>query len=94
MASNVANMANPVANYRPGGIGPKSQLTSTDPTAYAPWRWVVNNKLRVNAVMYLEERNQISYAFHQLAQPIFQQLDVWINVNINDLSIEDFYKQI
>ena len=54
----------------------------------------MNDKLRVDAVMYPEERDQISYAFHQLAQPIFQQLDAWINANAEDLSIEDFYKQI
>ena len=75
MAS-VANVASdPVANYRLRGIGPKNQLTGTDPTAYAPWRWAVNDKLRIDAVMYPEERDWISYAFHQLAQPIFQQLD-------------------
>ena len=94
MASNVANVANPVASYRPRGIGPKNQLTGTDPTAYAPWRWAVNDKLRVDAVIYPEERDRISYAFHQLAQPIFQQLDAWINANADDLSMEDFYKQI
>ena len=44
--------------------------------------------------MYPEERDRISYAFHQLAQPIFQQLDAWINANAKDLSMEDFYKQI
>ena len=94
MAS-VANVASdPVANYRLRGIGPKNQLTGTDPTAYAPWRWAVNDKLRVDAVMYPEERDWISYAFHQLAQPTFQQLDAWINANANDLSMEDFYKQI
>ena len=60
-------MADLVASYRPRGIGPKNQLTGTDPTAYAPWRWVVNDKLRVDAVMYPEERDWISYAFHQLA---------------------------
>ena len=54
----------------------------------------MNDKLRVDAVMYLEERDQISYAFHQLAQSIFQQLDAWINVNADDLSMEDFYKHI
>ena len=54
----------------------------------------MNDKLRVDAVMYSEERDRISYAFHQLAQPIFQQLDAWINANANDLSMEDFYKQI
>ena len=54
----------------------------------------MNDKLCVNNVMYPEERDQISYAFHQLAQPIFQQLDAWINANANNLSIEDFYKQI
>ena len=86
--------ADPVASYRPRGIGPKNQLTGTDPTAYAPWRWAVNDKLRVDAVIYPEERDRISYAFHQLAQPIFQQLDSWINANANDLSMEDFYKQI
>ena len=54
----------------------------------------MNDKLRVDAVMYPEERDRISYAFHQLAQPIFQQLDAWINANADDLSMEDFYKQI
>ena len=44
--------------------------------------------------MYPEERDRISYVFHQLAQPIFQQLDAWINANADDLSMEDFYKQI
>ena len=86
--------ANPAASYRPRGIRPKNQLTGTDPTAYALWRWAVNDKLRVDAVMYPEERDRISYAFHQLAQPIFQQLDAWINANADDLSMEDFYKQI
>ena len=28
--------ADPVASYRPCGIGPKNQLTGTDPTAYTP----------------------------------------------------------
>ena len=65
--ANVANTTHPVASYRPRGIGPKNQLTGTDPTAYAPWKWAVNDKLRVDAVMYLEERDRISYAFHQLA---------------------------
>ena len=36
IASNVANVADPVANYRPRSIGPKNQLTGTDSTAYAP----------------------------------------------------------
>ena len=44
--------------------------------------------------MYPKEKNWISYAFHQLAQPIFQKLDAWVNANANDLSIKDFYKQI
>ena len=44
--------------------------------------------------MYPEEKDRISYVFHQLAQPIFQQLNAWINANADDLSIEDFYKQI
>ena len=76
MASNVANrVADSVASYRPCGIGPKNQLTGTDSTVYPPWRWAVNDKLRIDVVMYLEERDWISYAFHQLAQPMFQQLD-------------------
>ena len=67
MAS-MANVAsNPMANYRPQEIGSKNQLTRTDPTAYVPWRWAVNDKLRVDAVMYLEKKDWISYAFHQLA---------------------------
>ena len=73
LAGGVASVtADPVANYRSRGIGPKNQLTGTDPTAYALWRWAVNDKLRVDAVMYPEERDRISYAFHQLAQPFFQ----------------------
>ena len=55
--ASMANVADPVVNYKPRGIGLKNQLTGTDPTGYAPWRWVVNNKLRVNTVMYLEERD-------------------------------------
>ena len=38
MTSNMAKMTDPVANYRLRGIGPKNQLTGTDPTAYAPWK--------------------------------------------------------
>ena len=44
--------------------------------------------------MYPEERDWISCAFHQLLQPIFQQLDAWINANADNLSMKDFYKQI
>ena len=36
LADGVASvMANPVASYRPRSIGPKNQLTGTNPTAYA-----------------------------------------------------------
>ena len=38
IASNVANVADPVASYRPRVIRPKNQLTGTDLTAYALWR--------------------------------------------------------
>ena len=68
-------MTDPAASYKPHGIRPKNQLTGTDSTGYALWRWAVNNKLHVDAAMYPEERDRISYAFHQLAQPVFQQLD-------------------
>ena len=34
--ANMANVTNPRANYRPRGIGPKKQLTGTDPSAFAP----------------------------------------------------------
>ena len=35
--ANVTNMASdPVVNYRPRGIGPKKQLTETNPSAFAP----------------------------------------------------------
>ena len=55
---NVASVtANLVANYRPCGIKPKNQLTGTDLTAHVPWKWAVNNKLCVDAVMYPEEKN-------------------------------------
>ena len=94
MASNVANVANSVASYKPRSIGSKNQLTGTDPTAYAPWKWAVNDKLRVDTVMYPDERDRISYAFHQLAQPIFQQLDAWIDANSKGLTMEEFHQQI
>ena len=75
LATGVAGMTNVAENYRPRGIGPKHQLTGTDTTAYAPWKWAVNDKLRVNAVIYPSEMDRVSYAFSQLTQPIFQQLD-------------------
>ena len=62
-------------NYRPRGFGPKTQLTGTDTTAYAPWKWAVQDKLRVNSIMYSTQKNCVAYAFSQLTQPIFQQLD-------------------
>ena len=37
--ASVANVASdPVSNYRPRGIGPKKQLTGTDPLAFVPWK--------------------------------------------------------
>ena len=39
-------------NYRPRGARPKNQLTGTDVAAYAPWKWAVNEKLRIDAVIY------------------------------------------
>ena len=66
----VASMANvtsdPVANYRPRGIGPKKQLTGTDPSAFSPWKWAVNDKFCVDAAIFPTEEDKISYAFHQL----------------------------
>lgn len=36
----------------------------------------------------------INYAFNQLMQPIFQQLNVWICVNLDNLTIAKFLKEI
>ena len=65
-----------IENYRPRSTGPKSQLTGTDVSAYAPWKWAVNEKLRVNEIIYPIEEDRVSYGFSQLTQPIFQQLDL------------------
>ena len=98
LANGVASMANvasnPVSNYRPRGIGPKKQLTGTDPLAFALWKWAVNNKFCVDSVILPTEEDKISYAFHQLDQPIFQQLDAWIAANSEGLTMEGFYRQI
>ena len=94
MASMAKVASNPVANYRPRGIGPKKQLTETDLSAFSPWKWAVNNKFRVDAAIFLTEEDKISYAFHLLDQPIFQQLDAWIVANSEGLTMEGFYQQI
>ena len=88
---NTANMAD---NYRPRGVGPKQQLTGTDTVAYAPWKWAVNDKLRIDAAIYPTEMDRISYAFSQLAQPIFPQLDPWIQANSENLTMEEFFSEI
>ena len=54
----------------------------------------VNNKFCVDSVIFPTEKDKISYAFHQLDQPIFQQLDAWIGANSSNLSIDRFYQQI
>ena len=93
--ASVANVANnPVSNYRPRGIGPKKQLIGTDPSAFAPWKWAVNDKFHVDSVIFPTEEDKISYAFYQLDQPIFQQLNAWIRANSDSLSMDGFYQQI
>ena len=93
--ASMANVASdPRSNYRPHGIGPKKQLIGTNPSAFSPWKWAVNHKFRVDAVIFPIEEDKISYAFHQLDQPIFQQLDAWIGANSKSLTMEGFYQQI
>ena len=92
--ANMAKVADPGANYRPRGIRPKKQLTGTDPSAFAPWKWAVNDKFCIDSVIFPTEEDKISYAFHQLDQPIFQQLDAWIAANSKGLTMERFYQQI
>ena len=89
-----AGTTNAAENYRPRGIGPKQQLTGTDMTAYAPWKWAVDEKLRIDSVIYPTAMDQVSYAFSQLTQPIFQQLDSWIQANSDNLSMDEFYNEI
>ena len=66
---------NKLLNYQPRRIRLKNQLTGTDTTAYALWKWVVGEKLRVDLIMYSTQKNCVGYTFSQLTQPIFQQLD-------------------
>ena len=89
----VANMTD-VANYRARGIGPKKQLTGTNFLAFSLWKWAVNNKFCVDVVIFPTKEDKISYAFHQLDQPILQQLDAWIGANSKSLTMEGFYQQI
>ena len=45
--------SNKLLNYQLREVELKSQLTSTDTMAYAPWKWAVDEKLRVNLIIYL-----------------------------------------
>ena len=90
----VASVASFAMNYRPRGIGPKEQLTGTDPEAYAPWKWAVNDKLRVDAIMYPSEVDRINYAFNQLNQPIFQALFPWFQANSKNLAMGQIFIEI
>ena len=87
-------MANAADNYRPRGIGPKNQLTGTDTSAYAPWKWAIKDKLRIDAILYPTEMDKISYAFSQLAQPISQQLEAWTQANSEELTMQDFFSEV
>lgn len=73
--TNMANMANAVNNYWPHSTGLKNQLTGIDTTAYAPWKWAVKEKLRIDAIIYPTKIDRVSHAFSQLMQFIFQQLE-------------------
>ena len=72
LAASAINVAD---NYQLYGIGPKNQLIGNNVAAYAPWKWAVSKKLRIDAIIYPNKIDQIKYAFSQLMQPIFQQLD-------------------
>ena len=48
----------------------------------------------MDSVIFPTKQDKISYAFHQLDQPIFQQLDAWIGANSESLTMEGFYQQI
>ena len=36
----------------------------------------------------------MAYAFNQLTQPIFQQLDAWMHANSEDLTLNKFFKEV
>ena len=63
--TSMANVAD-AANYSLHRIEPEKQLTGTNPLAFSPWKWAVNNKFCVDSVIFLTKENKISYAFHQL----------------------------
>ena len=54
----------------------------------------MNEKLRIDAIIYPSEIDRVSYAFSQLTQPIFQQLDSWIQTNSAYLTMDKFYNKI
>ena len=81
-------------SYWPRGVGPKKPLTGTDCIEYAPWKWAIKDKLRVDAIMYPTEMDRISYGFSQLGQPVFQQLESWIQNNSETLTLEEFFDKI
>ena len=45
-------------------------------------------------MIFLTKQDKISYAFHQLDQLIFQQLNAWIGANLENLTMDGFYQQI
>lgn len=48
-------------NYWQRGIGPKELLTGDNIRAYAPWKHSVKKKLHIDAVMYTNNQEGISY---------------------------------
>ena len=57
---------NELLNYQLHGVELKNQLTDTNTMVYAPWKWVVGEKLRVDLIMYLTQEDYVGYAFSQL----------------------------
>lgn len=90
----IVYMVNTANNYQLHGTEPKTQLIETNIIAYAPWKWAVKKKLQINATIYLTKIDCISYAFSKLALSIFQQLKVWIQTNLENLTMAKFFKEI
>lgn len=80
--------------YEPRGTVPKELLTGTDRSAYAPWKYVIKEKLRLDAVIYTTEVARVSYALCQMSQPIFQCIHSWRYANENTLTVKEMFEEI
>ena len=79
------------ATWHPRKIGPIELLSGKIVDDYGPWSYVIQEKLEIDAPMYVTMQQQVAYTLLRIKSPLFDKIAAWVAENSDTITMLELF---